>query len=228
LFKRDTDGPEEANELERDVVGNDLYGAIRHLFRPTMEYRRYTRYSDLTDEEHRYLERVQWRTFLNLANANVIGIRNFRISDHLKADFGLGHCMSPFGDFIDEKIWVAYRQKLKVKGYLREFENRDHWFFGAGAGINDYPLARRLSISASLHYWKQPTGLSFNAATGKPGGAVDITGSYKLILKQKSCLRYLSLDTGMIYKSAGFLPEEMALDEHFGLRFGLSLGLRSN
>jgi len=78
FFKRDTDGAEEANELERDIVGNDLYGAIRHLHRPTMEYRRYTRYSDLTDEEHRYLQRVQWRTFFNLANANLVGIKNFR------------------------------------------------------------------------------------------------------------------------------------------------------
>lgn len=228
LFERDTDGPEEANELERDVVGNDLYGVIRHLFRPTMEYRRYTRYGDLTDEEHRYLERVQWRTLLNLANANVIGVRNFRLNDDLRANFGLGHCMGPFGDFIDEKIWLTYRQKFKLSGYLREFENRDHWFFGAGAGIDDYPLARRLSVSASLHYWKQPIDLSFSTGTGKSGGAVDMSASCKLFFKQKSHLKYLSLDTGMIYKSAGFLPEEMALDEHFGLRFGLSLGLRGN
>ena len=37
-FKYRRDGAEEANELERDVVGDDLYGAIRHPFRPTMEY----------------------------------------------------------------------------------------------------------------------------------------------------------------------------------------------
>jgi hypothetical protein len=228
IFKRDTDGPEETNELERDVVGNDLYGAIRHLFRPTMEYRRYTRYSDLTNKEHRYLQRVQWRTVLNLANANVIGFRNFRLNDDLRANFGLGHCMGPFGDFIDEKIWLTYRQKLKLSVYLREFENRDHWFFAAGAGIHDYPLARRLSVSATLHYWNQPAGLSFSTGTGKPGGALDLTGCYKLMFKQKSRLNYLSLDSGMIYKTAGFLPEEMALDSHFGLRFGLSLGLRGN
>jgi hypothetical protein len=32
----------------------------------------------------------------------------------------------------------------------------------------------------------------------------------------------------MVCKSAGFLPEEFALDRHFGLRFGLSLGIRDN
>jgi hypothetical protein len=228
IFRRDSDGAEEADELKRDIVGNDLYGVIRHLFRPTMEYRRYTRYSDLTNEELRYLQRVQGRTFLNLANANLVGIRDFRLTDNLKANLGMGHCMGPFGDFIDEKIWLAYRQNLKVNGYLREFENRDHWFFGAGAGINEYPLARRLSVSGMVHYWKQPLDLGFNSGTGKAGGAVDLSGSYKLMIRQKSHMKYLSLDMAMTYKTAGFLPEETALDQHLGLRLGLSLGLRGN
>jgi hypothetical protein len=228
LFKRNTDGPEEANELERDIVGNDLYGVIRHLFRPTMEFQRYTRYEDLTSDEHRYLQRVQWRTFLNLANANVIGIRNFRLTNELKGNLGLGHSMGPFGDYIDEKIWLACRQKLKVSAYLREFENRDHWFFGAGAGVLGYPLTRRLSASAMVHYWNQPLDLSFASPVGKSGGAVDVSGSYKLLINRKSYLKYLSLDIGLICKTAGFLPEETALGATVGPRLGLSLGLLGN
>lgn len=225
IFKRDSDGAEEANELQRDIVGNDLYGAIRHLFRPTMAYHRYTRFADLTDEEHGYLERVQWRTFLNLANANLVGIRNLRLNDHVKANFGLGHCMGPFGDFIDEKIWLAYRQKVNVSLYLREFENRDHWFFGAGGGIDQYPLARRISVSALVHYWNQPVDLSFNSATGKSGGAVDVSGSYRLAMSQTSSFSNLSLDVGMIAKTAGFLPEETALGGHVGFRVGLTVSM---
>jgi hypothetical protein len=228
IFDRDTDGPEETDELKRDIVGNDLYGAIRHLYRPTMEFRRYTQFSDLTDEEHRYLKRIQWRTFLNLANANLIGKRNFRISDNLKGNIGLGHCMGPFGDFIDEKIWLTYREKLRVNAYVRQFENRNHWFLGAGAGINEYPLARRLTVSATAHYWKQPLGLSFNSGTGKLGGALDVSGSYKFLIRQKSYLKYMSVDIGMISKTAGFLPEEISMDKHVGVRFGLSFGLRGN
>jgi hypothetical protein len=227
FFKRDTDGPEEADELQRDIVGNDLYGAIRHLFRPTMEFKRYTRYADLTEEELQYLHRVERRTFLNLVNANLIGVRNLRFTDNLKANIGLGHCMGPFGDFIDEKIWMSYRRKVKVNAYLREFQNRDAWFFGAGVGINDYPLAKRLGVSANVHYWNQPLNLSFNEKTGKSGGAVDVSGSYKLPLKHSSRVKYVSLDLGMIYKSAGFLPEEIDMGEHFGVRFGLSLGFQN-
>ena len=92
-IKYNTDDQEEANELERDIVGNDLYGVIRHLYRPDMEYKRYTRYSDLTDEELRYLKRVEWRSFLNLANGNLIGMKNFKLSQNIKGNVGLGHCM---------------------------------------------------------------------------------------------------------------------------------------
>jgi len=228
LVERDTDGPEEEDELKRDVVGNDLYGVIRHLHRPTMAYYRYTRYEDLTHEELAYLQRVQWRTFLNLANANLVGISNFRLADDWTGNVGLGHCMGPFGDFIDENLWLAHGQKLKVSGYLREFENRNHWFFGAGAGIVGYPVTRRLSVTAIGHYWRQPLELSFTSGTGKSGGALDVVASYKMFVTGKSRVSDLSADVGMICKTAGFLPEEIALDRHFGLRFGVTLGLRSN
>ena len=228
IFKYNTDGPEEANELDRDVVGNDLYGAIRHLHRPAMEYMRYTRYADLTDEELAYLHRVQSRTFLNLANANVIGVTNFRVSDAVRLNAGLGHSMGPFGDFIDQKVWLAVNGKVKISGYLREFENRSHWFYGAGVAVNDYPLPGRVAVSAAVHYWNQPVNLSFTALDGRPGGAVDVTGRYKVPLRHSAWLRYVSLDVGVIYKTAGFLPEEFALGEHFGVRAGLSLITRGN
>ena len=226
LFKRDTDGPEEADELRRDIVGNDLYGAIRHLFRPTMAYTRYTRYADLTDPERRYLRRVEWRTFLNLANANVVGVAGFRLSEGLRANFGLGHCLGPFGDFIDQKIWVSYRTKIRVSAYLREFENRDRWFPAAGIGLCDYALSKRLALSAAVHYWSQPAGLSFTGRAARAGGAIDVTGRYRMRLRPGTALSGLSLDLGLIGKTAGFLPEELGLDRYFGLRFGLSLALR--
>ncbi len=228
IFKYNTDGAEEPNELDRDVVGNDLYGAIRHLYRPTMPYTRYTRYQDLTPEELGYLHRVQYRTFLNLANANVIGVDNFRVSDAVRLNVGLGHCMGPFGDFIDQKLWLTVKRKVKISGYLREFENRDRWFFGAGIGINDYPVAGRVVVSAAVHYWNQPVGLSFTALDGQSGGAVDVVGRYKVPIRNSAWLRFLSLDVGVIYKTAGFLPEELALGEHFGARIGLSLFTRGS
>jgi len=226
LFHHDTDGPEDATELERDIVGNDVYGAIRHLFRPTMTYTRYTRLADLTDPERHYLKRIEWRSFLNLVNPNVIGVSGFSPSEDLRVNLGLGHCLGPFGDFIDEKVWLAYRRQVKVSAYLREFENLDHWFLGAGIGVLDYPVTRRVAVSAMVHYWRQPVDLSFTETSGRAGGAFDFTGRYKFPLRPGGRVDNVSLDIGLIIKSAGFLPEELALERHFGLRCGLTLGFR--
>jgi len=226
LFHHDTDGPEETNELERDVVGNDLYGAIRHLFRPAMTYTRYTRLSDLTGEERRYLRRVEWRTFLNLVNPNIVGVRGFRLSDDLRLNVGLGHCLGPFGDFIDEKIWLALRGTIKVHAYVREFENLDRWFLAGGVGVLDFPVTKRVSVSAMAHGWNEPLGLDFRGRSGRRGGAVDATGHYWFPLRASARLEYLSLDLGLIAKTAGFLPEEIVMGRHFGVRLGLTLGFR--
>jgi hypothetical protein len=226
IFHRNTDGAEEADELDRDIVGNDLYGAIRHLYRPGMAFHRYTRLEDLTGEERRYLERIQWRTFFNLANLNVVGIPSFRLNDRWRANVGMAHCMGPFGDFIDERVWLTNTSGLKTTGYVRQFENRDRWFIGAGAGVMDYRLTPRLETSATLHYWQQPAGLSFTNPTAKSGGAIDLEAHYQLATRNAR-LSSVAMDVGMIYKTVGFLPEEIVLEDHFGLRFGLRLGIRS-
>jgi hypothetical protein len=224
ILKHDIDGPEEPDELQRDIVGNDFYGVIRHLHRPGMEFKRYTRYEDLTGEELHYMRRLESRTFLNLLNANLIGVRNFRITDTLSANAAMGHCMGPFGDFIDEKFWFVYKGTLKINAYMREFQNRENWFPGAGVGISRYPVTKRSEVSLNIHVWKQPLNLGFNEKEGKAGGAVDVGGSCNLLTKPKSQLKSLSLELGMIYKTAGFLPEEIVLDEHFGFRFGFGIG----
>lgn len=43
------------NELERDIVGHDIWGMIRHIHRPNMEFHRYTTWNELTDEEKNML-----------------------------------------------------------------------------------------------------------------------------------------------------------------------------
>ncbi len=106
LFDFDIDLEEEENELERDIVGYDTYGQARHLHRPNMDFQRYTRYDEMTSEEKRYVDRIGWRSLLNLANPMIIGKRNFAITDNIKINGGLGYTMSPFGDFIDETIYL--------------------------------------------------------------------------------------------------------------------------
>ena len=219
LFKYEVDLDEEKDELERDIVGHDLYGAARHLYRPTMKFYRYTNYVDLTSEEQGFIRRIGYRSFLNLLNPLIIGVRNFKLSNTTKINIGMGYTMSPFGDFIDENVWVKYRA-LNIGFYARQFQNRNNWFNGFGLSVNDYTFKDRLSLSIATHFWQQPVDYDFNTSESFIGGAIDVDVKYWFALKDNNGI---SLDLGMIYKTKGFLPEELYLKEHFGIRIGTSI-----
>ncbi len=223
--KFDVDGSEETNELLRDMVGNDVYGNIRHLYRPEMTFQRYTGYADLSPTEISYLRKVGYRSLLNLVNLNIIGIPNIRLSGNTSINFGLGHIMCPFGDFIDENIWIKYRKKLLVETYLREYQNSTRWFLAGGVGIKNYPLTNQLISSVNIHLWNQPENFRFNDTSGKFGGAVEWVGKYFFVTNKRNQNRAVSLDLGFIYKTAGYLPEELVMEKHFGMRIGTSIAL---
>jgi hypothetical protein len=223
FFKYDIDGHEETNERDRDIVGNDFYGAIRQLHRPNMLFQRYTRFAELTPVEIAYMKKVGARTLFNLVNLNIIGIRNFRVSDKLSLNFGMGHCLGPFGDYIDEWLWLNYNKKIKLSAYFREYENENYWFPAAGISLNEFDIGKRFQTTVWAHYWDQPRNLSFTEKSGNLGVAVDITCRYKFFTLQKTTLKQMSLDIGIVVKSNGFLPENMYLTSHFGFRLGTSL-----
>jgi hypothetical protein len=224
LLKYDVDLEEEPDELERDIVGVDTYGAARHLFRPTMGFYRYTRFGDLTSEEKKFIDRMGYRSFLNLLNPLIIGIRNIHLTDNVDINAGLGYTLAPFGDFIDENVWLQFRN-LNLKFYARQFQNKDNWFNGFGLEIHEYHLGNSLSISLAGHFWEQPLDLNFNTSNSFTGGAIDTDFKYFFISKHETWLKAISLNLGLRYKTRGFLPEEVYLDENFGVRIGTSIRL---
>ena len=224
LFKYDIDLDEETNELKRDIVGHDLYGATRHLFRPTMDFQRYTRYDELTNDEIKFIKRIGYRSLLNLLNPLLFGKENFKFNECTKFNIGMGYTMAPFGDFIDENIWIKHKN-LNIELYARQFENRKNWFNGFGVSVNSYQLIDRLSITLSGHFWQQPINYDFNTAESFTGGAIDTDLKYWFSNNRSYGIKGFSVDLGLIYKTKGFLPEELYLEEHFGLRIGTSIRL---
>jgi len=222
FFRYNVDGNEENNEYQRDIVGNDVYGAARHLHRPQMEFHRYTRYNDLTSEEKKYVHKMGYRSLLNLLNPNIIEIQNFTINNNLKFNAGMGHTLCPFGDFTDENIWISYLNKWNINCYIREFENRNNWFMGGGLAINDYFVSSHLALSTAIHSWQQPEKLDFNTKNWKLGGAAELNCRYFFFTKETSTFRGLSVDIGLSCKTTGYLPEEVELGGNFGIRFGTS------
>ena len=222
LFGFEVGITEEADELERDIVGYDTYGAARHLFRPTMEFYRYTGYDELTGEEARLVRRAGFRSLLNLLNPMIIGRTGFDLGPSTRINVGMGYTMAPFGDFIDENIWIKHK-KLNISAYVRQFQSRTQWFHGFGLGLSDYPLTRNLVAGLTAHYWNQPVGFDFNTTQSFHGGAFDLDIGYFFNLPRKSGLRAISIDLGLLGKTSGFLPGELYLERHLGLRLGTTL-----
>jgi hypothetical protein len=216
---------EEANELDRDIVGDDVLGAIRHLHRPGMAFHRYTQFDELTDEEVLFSKRVGWRSLINLIDPVLIMKNGFTFSNDTKLNFAGGYGMAPFGDFIDEHFWLK-AGKINAHIYLREFQNRNTWFPAAGVEFGYIPITPWLVSDVAIHGWQQPQHLDFNTTKGNWGGAIDAMFRFKLPAFAKKENMSLSLNLGINAKTHGYLLEEMALDSHVGLRFGASIWLK--
>lgn len=225
LFKYDPKLEEESNELERDIVGHDVYGAVRHLYRPTMEFYRYTRYSDLEKNEIKYVKRIGYRSFLNLLNPAIIGRNGFHIKPDIKLLAGMGYSLAPFGDYIDENIWLKIKE-YNLNFYFRQFQNHANWFPGFGVSLTDFPVHKKVVGSVNAHFWSQPENFNFFTSSSFTGGAIDATLQYLFFSKNREKrIKAISIDIGAGYKTKGFLPEETILDEHFVISLGTSVWL---
>ena len=212
---------EEENELERDIVGHDVYGMIRHLFRPDMDYSRYTVYTDLSSDEQAFAKRVGWRSLINLVQPYYIMNGNvFQITDTLSLSGSAGYCIAPFGDFIDENIFFKY-DKFNISFYARQAQNKHSWFPGFGLGLVEYKPVDWFSATVRGHFWMQPENLDFNTATGVPGGAGEVSLNFILPNKIEGAVKGMGINIGALYKTKGFMPEIESHDAHFRMSAGL-------
>ena len=214
---------EETNELDRDIVGHDVYGAIKNLYRPDIPFYRYTNYDDLSIVERSFVKRVGYRALLNLASPLFFKSLNIIKKNKLKVSLGMGYTMCPFGDFIDENIFVIYNQKYNLHAYLRQFENRNTWFMGCGLSLVDYQISPRFKTTIAGHLWNQPQNLDFNTTNSQFGGSGDLLLKY--IFLENKLNNSMSVDLGLNYKTFGFLPEEVIMKDHFGVRLGLTVNV---
>ncbi|MBO0340897.1 hypothetical protein [Flagellimonas profundi] len=214
---------EEENELERDIVGHDLFGAIKNLHRPSIEFYRYTNFDDLTKDERKFARTVGWLSILNLINPMLLGKNNFKVSQNLKVNAGLGYTMAPFGGFLDENFWFNFKNKYRIHFYLRQFHNKDNLFFGTGIKLFNHSLfTDKIILNSELHFWNQPENLDFFTSISKSGVGGVLNVGYS-ILNSLENTSNLYLNLGLSQKTQGFLPEYASLDNRTMLNLGFSL-----
>jgi hypothetical protein len=222
LFKYDGGFEEDDNELDRDIVGIDTYGAARHLFRPEMDFYRYTNYSDLEHDEQKFIKRIGYRSLLNLLHPAIFGKPYFQLNQNLCFQIGTGYALAPFGDFIDQNVWIT-NAKLNIHVYFRQYQNYEKWFPAAGIELHNAQLTDKLAVSLATHYWAQPKNLDFFTTNSFSGAAIDANFRYRILEMSDSKISAISVNLGIVYKTEGFLPENIYLKEHFGMSLGVSL-----
>jgi len=220
LFRWSPDLREEADELDSDVVGHDVYGAVRHLHRPTMPFRRYTDYEDLTFEERRFVRRVGWRTWLNLASPMLWGRANWTLDSGRRWSGDLSYSLTPFGDMIEHAQWWARPGQWGARVSLRAYQNEVHWFPGVGLEWCDLRPMVRCASRVALHGWQQPKDLRFRTAHGEWGGAVEAGVRWRVTDTKSAPTGYILL--GALVKTKGYQPEAPELDASFGVRGGFA------
>lgn len=214
----------EENELDRDIVGHDLYGMIRHLHRPTMDFYRYTEWDNLTSEEKKYAKRMGYMSLLNFLNPNLYLKRKFVINDNLNGNFSVNYSLAPFGDFVEQNIYLNINNRFKVNPYFRQFFNRNYTFFGGGVGLQNFELNnKKILLNCNIDFWNQPKNFDFNTKSSDFGFGIKSNCGFRFSQwnqEQKSA--YLNL--GLFYKTKGFLPEAPSLksDLNFTLGFTIS------
>lgn len=189
-----------------------------------MEFHRYTNYEDLTDEEKQFGKRVGWRSLINLIDPIFFHKNGFNFKNGHKFNFACGYGMTPFGDFIDQHFWLKTKC-VNTHLYVREYQNRHTWFPEVGIEFGNIKIFKNLVANTKLYAWQQPHNLDFNTTKGDFGGAIDVLMKYKFYFPQKNTA--ISLNLGAVAKTEGYLLEEMALNEHVGVRFGAGLWLNN-
>jgi hypothetical protein len=86
-------------------------------------------------------------------------------------------------------------------------------------------VTKNIGANFEVHIWDQPRNLSFTDTIGSLGGAFNADLKYFFSLKNETRLKKMSLDIGIIYKTPGFLPEEIMLKRYLGFRLGASFAL---
>lgn len=214
------------SEEDRDIVGHDLFGMVRHLNRPSMGFYRYTEWDYLTSEEQSYAKRMGLMSLLNLLNPNIFRLGNFNLSKSLKGNFSVNYSLSPFGDFTEQNAFLTINNKYKINPYFRQYFNKNYTFLAGGINLHNYVFMEdKVILNTSLDFWQQPKNLDFNTKNSQFGmGIKSELGMRLSSWDANSKSTYFNF--GFSYKTNGFIPEAPSLNEDFRIHLGLILSTK--
>jgi hypothetical protein len=204
----------------RDYEGYDPISLTASFFHEDVGYF-YEDYSDISDEEKVFLDRIALRSLVNFVNPFMIGTPSIKISDSFSFSVFMNYSLCPFGDFIEETAAVKYNN-INADIYIRQYQNKDFWFPSFGIGIRNYEFAS-FSVDAGFHFWMQPEELSFISSIRKPGCAGEVKLTWFIPNSKDFPIKSTGLSLGVSGKTKGFLPGYESHDNALRLSAGFTI-----
>lgn len=213
-------------ELKRDIVGHDLFGMIRHLHRPKIEFYRYTERIDLTTEEKSYANRMAYMSLLNFLNPNLWIGGNYNLSKDVIANFSVNYSVAPFGDFTEQNAYLTINDKYKINPYFRQYFNKSHTFLAGGINLHNYLFNNdKVLLNSSLDFWNQPKNLEFRNKEAEFGFGIKTEVALRFSTWNDNS-KSAFFNIGASYKSKGFIPEAPSLGKDFNILLGVVLSIK--
>lgn len=227
LFKTKVDIKEQDDsELDRDIVGHDIYGMIRHLHRPDMEFYRYTNYNQLNPEEQKFAKKIGYLSLFNLLNPNIWRGKKIHLSENTLATPSFSFSLAPFGYFLEENMSLLINNKLKLSPYARQYFNKEHMFLSFGIGLHNYTFKNeKFILNSNLDLWNQPKDLKFETSNNELGFSIkNSLGVQFSKWNENKSRAYCNI--GISYKTDGFVPEAPSLYDDLRFHLGLILSMQ--
>jgi hypothetical protein len=212
-------------ELEQRITNINIYSYAKNIFNDTIRFKRNVDYSDLTSNEKSYLSRVAYFSFINLVSNFALGIKSIRLNSSTEMAFSLSQLLSPLGEIYNQDFWFRNTNGLKAKVTFREIINDKSIFPGISLALYDLNLSNKIKFDWSANLWSQPEHLSFKDRSGSLGGGSEIGLHYQTKPRKASNIKRIDFDLNALYKSQGFLPGILNLDESLILSAGLSISI---
>ena len=221
---------EETDISQRDFTGPDYRGWVWHLFKPDIPYDslgvhptgngidRYISYTDLTDEELKFLKNSASLMWLNFISPMTIGIYRISIGKKRYFNFAVKTYLNSFGYDINPEVYFKTSEWNLFAG-IHNYHNFDKSFIGLEVGGYKNPfslLNKEFLCDARLILWNQPENQAFKANKGSRGALAELKIYYPL---NNWLLGYMDIET----KSKGWVAGNPFLESNTIIRMGTVL-----
>jgi hypothetical protein len=215
---------------ERDINGSDPVSWVYDLFRPDEPYsargshpsgigiNRYRQYSDLSDQEQRYLKKVGYWHFANYISPMMFGFRSLPLGNTgIKWNYSFRHFLTPFGTDLSFKM-LLNRNEYNFVATYHNYRNYGHTFPAIEGEMIDRPIQIgnfNMLLSPKIMIGTQPKEQNFFTSKAKFFGSIGTRADFQI---NRHLFPYLEITA----KTDGWIAGNEFLENNAKLTVGLS------